>query len=49
MGAIIIELLIQGHHAAYRPLGNLWTCQQTPHPDPARIRMALLEVIEQNP
>lgn len=46
MGDIMIELLIEGHHAAHRPLGNLWPCQQTPNPEPARIRMALLEVID---
>jgi hypothetical protein len=46
MGDIIIKLLVQGHHPAHRPLGNLWTCQQTPNPEPSRIGMALLEVID---
>ena len=46
MGDIIIKLLVQGHPPAYRSLRNLWLCQQTPNPEPSRIGMALLEVID---
>src|SRR5207244_8684722 len=45
MWDIVIDLLVERHHASHGPLGNIRSGEQTPNAEAARIGMALLQVI----
>jgi hypothetical protein len=45
---IIIDLLVQGHNGRDGPHGNVGVSQETPEPELAGIRMALLQVLHLN-
>lgn len=45
MGDIVIDLLVERHHASHGPLGHVQSGKQTPHAEAARLGMALLQVI----
>jgi hypothetical protein len=48
MRDIVIDLLVKGHNARDGPHGNVGVGQETPDPELAGIRMALLQVIHLN-
>ena len=45
MWDIVIDLLVEHHHASHGPLGNVRSGEQTPDAEAARIGMALLQMI----